>query len=136
MINPKTLCDGCGKKKRRRHIIIFKKEFFCSNCFYKKCKKIPTFDVSINKKMNSLEKEAEMEKIRQKKRRDNNRKLGLCTSCGRKKKAKKYLMCLKCRKKERKRFVKYIEKDREIYNQKMRNWYRKRHNVPPSRWKV
>ena len=129
-----------AKKKRRRNIILFKKEFLCSDCFYKKCKKMPTFDVSINKKMNSLEKEEKYNREYPKKLRKRRKEKGVCVSCGRKKKAKKYLMCLKCRKRERKRIAKYIEKDREKYRKNnrnySRNWYRKRYNVPPARWRV
>ncbi len=136
MINPKTLCDGCGKEKRRRNIILFKKEFLCSNCFPKMCKRMPQFYVSINKKMNSLEKEEEYNREYPKKLRKRRREKGVCVKCGRKKKAKKYLMCLKCRKRERKRLVKYREKDREAFIKKHRDYYRKRYNIPPSRWKV
>ena len=135
-MSEKIVCDGCGKKKRRRHITLFKGEFLCSDCFYRKCNRMPNFDTNINKKIKSIEKERKYSKEYYKKLRKKRKEKGVCVSCGRKKKAKKYLMCLKCRKRHRKSNSKHMEKDREKYIKGRRNYYRKRHNVPPEKWKV
>jgi len=135
-MSEKIECDNCSKKRRRRNIIIFKGKFLCSDCFYKRCNKMPKFNTSITKKIKSIERERKYNKEYKKKLREGRKEKGLCVSCGRKKKAKKYLMCLKCRKKYRKMNAKYMEKDREKLNKRFRDYYRKKHNIPPEKWRV